>query len=187
MEQRDIFTMWGLYTLLPHARIFCCSISNRLEEAAARPRKAAERAALHSCAKAPGPGSIWILNIRWGRQCLKYTGWMGLASGPQGIQSITSQRCPLAFCLTLPVCVTLTYSPPPSASHSLCLHLSLSASITLCFQVDFHPPFPALCPRLYLHFLSSSICSSLIFPCCVHWAFVQFCFTKVWLSRIQSD
>lgn len=34
--------------------------------------------------KAPMLESIWIVNTQWSRQCLKYTGWMGLPSDHRG-------------------------------------------------------------------------------------------------------
>lgn len=96
---------------------------------------------------APGPGSIWILNIQWSRQCLKYTGSMGLPSDHKGstVHYLLKLpiNCSLARSLTLPACVTLTYSPSVWNG----LRLSISLCLTVC--VSFYLPL-SVSARIYL-------------------------------------
>lgn len=102
-------------------------------------------AALYYSAKAPGLGSIWISNIQWSRQCLKYTGWMGLPSDHRGSTVHYLLKLPIncpshslslsvspsltLHCLKWPLSACLSLSPTVCISFylplSVCLHLSL--------------------------------------------------------------
>lgn len=146
------------------------------------------KAAMHSCVKAPGQGSIWLLNLQWSRQCLKYTGWMGLPSNRRGTTVHYLLKLPINFlshspCLCHLQLVYLSHSLSPS-----CLSPFISANITHSFCFVYQKPllFPCLTlflpsslPRalscivlayLFGHF---NICCSL---CCVHWVFLFVCF-----------
>lgn len=97
-------------------------------------------AALYSCAKAPGQGSIWILNIQWSRQCLKYTGWMGLPSDHRGSTVHYLLKLSISF---------LSHSPCLRHPDILSLRLPLSHSRSLCVHLSFYLP-PSVCLHLSL-------------------------------------
>lgn len=83
---------------------------------------------------APGPGSIWILNIQWSRQCLKYTGSMGLPSDHKGSTVHYLLKLPINCSLAR----SLTHSPCLCHPHLLSLRLSVSLCLTVC--VSFYLP-----------------------------------------------
>lgn len=95
-----------------------------------------------------GWGSIWILNIQWSRQCLKYTGRMGLPSDHRG----STVHYLLKLPINLPshshsVCVTLTYSPPVSFSDVVSISLSfflIFSFLSVCIYLEYRTLFRGL-------------------------------------------
>lgn len=125
-------------------------------------------AALYSCAKAPGQGSIWILNIQWSRQCLKYTGWMGLPSDHRGstvhyllklsISSLSHSHSP---CLRHPDLLSLRLPLSLSRAHFVFISLFISLHLSVCIYLcEYHTLFPG-CFFFYQPFLALCLSSSL--------------------------
>lgn len=86
----------------------------------------------------PERESIWILNIAWCRQWLKYTGYDGTNVRPWGIHGPLPSKLPISF----------QSHSSLSFSHSVCLHLS--------------PLFSAILWRLFSSGLSVCLTLSLI-------------------------